>query len=149
MVYWLLVIWLSIQVQVWIICNTKNNFGARDGVQMVYWPVTVIFGTTTDFLHPLRDIVGEWYCSFGYFWIVGGMTLILFHSFVVGLMRYIFVVHNERVVSYGKEKAKKMFFLASILIPVFLTLWGFLNGRDESAITSLNKCYGVHHKAYF
>ena len=117
-------------------------------VQMVYWPVTVLFGTTTDFFHPLQDIIGEWYCKFGYFWIVGGMTLIVFHSFIVGLMRYIFVVHNERVVSYGKEKAKKMFFLASILIPVFVTLWGHLNGRDPSAITSLNKCYGVHHKVF-
>ena len=117
-------------------------------VQMVYWPVTVLFSTTTDFFYPLRDMVGVWYCSFGFLWIVCGMTLILFHSFIVGLMRYVFVVHNERVVGYGKERAKKLFFLASILIPVFVTLWGYLNGRDTSAISSLNKCNGVHHKAF-
>ena len=117
-------------------------------VQMVYWPVTVLFSTTTDFFYPLRDMVGVWYCSFGFLWIVCGMTLILFHSFIVGLMRYVFVVHNERVVGYGKERAKKLFFLASILIPVFVTLWGYLNGRDTSAISSLNKCNGVHHQAF-
>ena len=117
-------------------------------VQMVYWPVTVLFSTTTDFFYPLRDIVGAWYCNFAFLWIVCGMTLILFHSFIVGLMRYVFVVHNERVVGYGKERAKKLFFLASILIPVFVTLWGYINGRDTSAISSLNKCNGVHHQAF-
>ena len=117
-------------------------------VQMVYWPVTVLFSTTTDFFYPLRDMVGAWYCNFGFLWIVCGMTLVLFHSFIVGLMRYVFVVHNERVVGYGKERAKKLFFLASIMIPVFVTLWGYLNGRDTSAISSLNKCNGVHHQAF-
>jgi hypothetical protein len=115
---------------------------------MIYWPVKAFFETSTDFVYPLREIIGEWFCIIAFFWIVYGTTLVVFHSFVVGLMRYSFVVHYKKIREFGKEKAKLVFFWISILIPLLVTVWGFLVRREISTISSLNKCNGIHHNAF-
>ena len=117
-------------------------------VQMFYWPVVVLFKASTDFVYPLQEIGGEWVCNFGWWWIILGMTIIFFHSFMVGLLRYLFVVHNKWINSFGKERVKRAFLWASILIPIFCTIWRFYSRPELSAISSLNKCKGITHKAF-
>ena len=41
-------------------------------------------------------------------------------SLIISLMRYIFIVHNRKVLEFGKEKAKKMFYCFSVGIPLLL-----------------------------
>ena len=41
-------------------------------------------------------------------------------SLFISLMRYIFIVHNRKVLEFGKEKAKKMFYCSSVGIPLLL-----------------------------
>ena len=117
-------------------------------VQMVYWPIATLFGASTEFVYPVVNTFGSWFCIAEFFWLVTGMSFILFHSFVVGLMRYIFVVHEEKVICFGKERAKKTFFWLAILVPCVLTTWGYFNNRDTSTVASLNKCKGLHHKVF-
>ena len=117
-------------------------------IQMGYWPLFVLFETTTDFINPLREIVGEWYCVIAFFVIVYGMTHIVFHSFTVALMRYTFVVHHERVARFGKERSKRYFLVMSIVVPIVATIWRFLGRLEVSAISSLNKCNGIHHMSF-
>ena len=117
-------------------------------VQMVYWPLFVIFETSTDFISPLREIIGTWYCVAGFFIITYGMTHIVFHSFVIGLMRYTFVVHSKRVANFGKERAKRFFLGMSFVVPAVATIWRFLGRLEVSTISSLNKCNGIHHMSF-
>ena len=117
-------------------------------VQMGYWPLFVLFETSTDFIYPLREVIGTWYCVVGFFIITYGMTHIVFHSFVVGLMRYTFVVHNKRVANFGKERAKRFFLVMSFIVPAVATIWRFLGRLEVSTISSLNKCNGIHHMSF-
>ena len=117
-------------------------------VQMVYWPGATIFAASTEFIYPIGNLLGSWFCVAEYFWLVTGMTFILFHSFVVGLMRYVFVVHEEKIISFGKQRAKGIFYCFAILVPCALAIWGFINKRDTSTISSLNKCKGNHHNIF-
>ena len=41
-------------------------------------------------------------------------------SLIISLMRYLFIVHNQKVLEFGKEKAKKMFHCFSVGIPLLL-----------------------------
>ena len=34
-------------------------------VQMIFWPFFLLITTSTDFIHPLKTVVGEWFCDFG------------------------------------------------------------------------------------
>lgn len=43
-------------------------------------------------------------------------------SLIISLMRYIFIVHNQKVLEFGKEKAKKMFHCFSVGIPLLLAV---------------------------
>ena len=129
-------------------CLVKDLLKLFLYVQMLYWPVVVIFQASTEFVYPLQEIIGEWGCSFGWWWILLGMTIIFFHSFMVGLLRYLFVVHNKWISSWGKERVKKTFLRASILIPVLCTIWRASSGPELAAISSFNRCKGMGHKAF-
>ena len=96
----------------------------------------------------VRTIIGKWYCDLAFLWLVFGMTLIVFHSFIVGLMRYTFVVHHQKTLKYGIEEMKNLFYWIAILVPFVITLWGFIARRQISSVTSLNKCYGNPVEAF-
>ena len=126
----------------------KEILQAFTYIQMVYWPVSVLFQTSNEFIYPLREVVGDWYCIVGQFWVSYGAIVILFHSLIVGLTRYVFVVHNERVLKLGKERTKKIAFWLSILMPLVATIWSLFNRRDTSPVASFNKCKGIHHNVF-
>ena len=44
------------------------------------------------------------------------------HSLAISSMRYFFIVHNERVLIFGKDLAKKVFYNLSIGAPLVLTI---------------------------
>jgi hypothetical protein len=129
-------------------CLIKDILKTFLYLQMVFWPVAVVFDTSTDFIHPLKEIVGPWYCEIGFAWTLYGLAFVSFHSFITGLMRYIFVVHFDKVRKYGKQKTKKIFLWISILIPLLLTLWGYFGRKEISSISSINKCNGKHHYSF-
>ena len=41
-------------------------------------------------------------------------------SLIIAVMRYAFIVHNRKVLAFGKDKTKKMFHYGSVLIPLVL-----------------------------
>ena len=41
-----------------------------------------------------------------------------FNTFVVAIMRYTFIVHQQRVMTFGKKRAKTLFYYMSIIIPI-------------------------------
>ena len=142
-----------VHVKVFILMKKENGI-AKDVTklftitQMIYWPFWLLFSTSTDFVHPLNVVVGQWYCFSGWFIFWYCWTTISFHSFLVALMRYFFIVHDKKVEAYGKDSAKKWFFLLSIIIPTVLTIWGILENAELDATSFINKCYGKHHKKF-
>ena len=41
-------------------------------------------------------------------------------SLIISLMRYVFIVHNQKVLEFGKETAKRMFYYFSVGVPMLL-----------------------------
>ena len=44
------------------------------------------------------------------------------NSLIIASMRYTFIVHNKRVLQFGKARVKAMFYYGSILIPILLAV---------------------------
>ena len=42
------------------------------------------------------------------------------NSLTIAMMRYTFIVHNRKVLEFGKDKAKKLFHYGSVVIPIVL-----------------------------
>ena len=116
--------------------------------QMIFWPFWLFFATSTDFLHPLNELVGQWYCNIGsfLFWFLA--YIIASHSFITALMRYFFILHEEKVERYGKERIRKIFFVLSVCLPLVLAIWNNLDGNELDAMSFINKCNGIHHKTF-
>ena len=117
-------------------------------IQMIYWPFWYLFTTSTDFIHPLNEIIGEWFCDIGAFLIHLSWMFLAFHSLIVAMMRYYFIVYEDKVKCHGKPKLKKIFFLFSCLVPLFLAIWDLIESNELDVFSFINKCYGNHHKVF-
>ena len=115
---------------------------------MVCWPVIFVLITATSLVHPLASITGEWFCTATWFVVYYLQFVISSHSLIAASMRYCFIVHTEKVEKYGTQKAKKLFLLLYICIPVFMIFWLANNGKEMDVLSFFNKCYGKHHKAF-
>ena len=116
--------------------------------QMIFWPLCYFLIATTNFIFPLKTIVGEWICSLSLFIIYYLLNIVLSHSFMTSLMRYLFIVHSSKVESYGKAKVKKLFNLLTLTIPLCLTIWKITNGAEVDGFSFINKCNGKHHEVF-
>ena len=117
-------------------------------VQMIFWPFFLLITTSTDFIHPLKNVVGEWFCDFGSLLIHLTTDMIAFHSLVVAIMRYYFVVHQDKVDSHGKQKVKRIFFWLSFIVPLVIVIIEKIENNELDMFSFVNKCYGRHHKTF-
>ena len=115
---------------------------------MIYCPLGVIFSTTVDFVHPINEVIGDWYChSFSIFIDICG-NLLLSHSMFCALMRYVFILHLEKVRCYGKDRAKRYFLILYVLYCLIGVAWERLEGPELSIIHNVNRCFGKDHKIF-
>ena len=104
-----------------------------------------MFERVTDYFPEFRDYTGTWVCYVAAFIYTVGLYLIAFHSLVVSLMKYVFIVHQNRVLKFGEDKTKKIFFWINILHPLFLaipTIYFF----DFEAFLSIVSCFDLEEK---
>ena len=142
-----------IHIKIWKLLNEEN--GLVKQVTKVYTitvmivsPFMSLFNASIDFIHPLSEVIGEWYCTFGRLFMYLCWNIVSFHSFFVALMKYLFIVHEEKVDIYGKEKVKKGFLFLSFLVPLIVVTWGAIENEELDAMSFINKCYGRDHKVF-
>ena len=118
-------------------------------VQMILWPFWFLFTTSTDFMHPLNEIFGNWYCDLGWFMIYFCWNITSLNSLIIAMMRYCFIVHSDKFsMGDNKRKAKRFFLIISVIIPLIMVVWSGLEGSELDMMSFINKCYGKHHKTF-
>ena len=115
-------------------------------VQMILFPILHFFELVLNTLYPVHEIVGSWFCFLD--WLLWGvfMRVGLNNSFIASLMRYLFIVHDQKVNEYGKEKIKRLFLYFSIISPIIQFTLQALGGSPR--LSFVNKCYGNDHKVF-
>ena len=117
-------------------------------VMITNYPTWLLFTTMTEFLHPLKDIMGQWICSLMRIVFYMNFNVVIFHSFVVALMRYFFIIHEGKVKKFGKQKTKNIFLFLTIFVPILLIVWGFIENQELDTFKWINRCYAVDHKVF-
>ena len=119
-------------------------------VQMIFWPFSFIFGSVTSNIYPLAEITGSWICIFGFFVIYPGLIFINFHTTIMAIMRYTFIVHDKKVASFGKQRTKDIFHRILGFVPIFMSIWVYFGAidRDFDGWTAINKCNGSYDKIF-
>ena len=126
----------------------KNVSKAYVFAQMIFGPTAIISICFTNFVHNLPPATSKVICPVAWFLFYFCWNMISFHSFVSATMRYFFIVHTNKVKLYGKQNVKNAFFIASILIPMLITIWKAIDGSELDFMSFFNKCYGKHHKLF-
>ena len=118
-------------------------------VQIILWPFWFLFTTSTDFLHPLNEILGSWYCKLGWFMIYFCWNITSLNSLIIALMRYCFIVHSDKFAQGdNKTQAKRFFLIISVLIPFIMVVWSGIEGSELDMMSFINKCNGKHYKTF-
>ena len=107
-------------------------------VMIVHYICSISIETTTYIIPSLSRYTGMWFCHFALFLRGYGSTAIFAHSLLISIYKYIFIVHDEAVRKYGKDKTKKLLFWIIVIIPVFASvslMWRpYLHIGEYSAI---------------
>ena len=114
--------------------------------QMACHPILAFFDLINSLIYPAADVFGSWFCTLGWFVWGYGVRLALYNSFITAMMRYLFVIHEEKVAAYGKEKVKKIFWYISLLLPLFHILLKIADGSPT--LSFINKCYSYDNKVF-
>ena len=114
--------------------------------QMILYPILLFFDLTINLIYPVNEVIGDWFCTLGWFSWGLFMRIGLNNSFIAALMRYLFIIHETRVKAYGKRRVKRIFFVLSIAIPLFQFILQAADGSPR--LSFINKCYGKDHDVF-
>ena len=82
----------------------------------------VIMDTITYIIHDLHNYTGAWFCYASKVVNFYGNLYTVGHSMIVAILKYILIVHWQRVKRAGQEKVKETFFWINFLYPWVLIL---------------------------
>ena len=116
--------------------------------QLVFWPFWTFFASLTDFIHPINEIFGSWFCHGCTFIFRVLANIMSSHSLISALLRYVFIVHEDVTHKHGKKKVQNFFFFLSILMPLSMAVWEMVEGPDLDGMSFINKCHGKHHRVF-
>ena len=93
---------------------------SRSKVVMILVPLTPLSNWFFTLDYYLPDSFYQLLCYYQY-----PLTFYRFYfaftSFIISLMRYVFIVHHQQVLRFGKIAARKLFYHSSIWIPMLMT----------------------------
>ena len=108
--------------------------------------VMVVFENVSNLVEVLSEYTGGvWVCYIPAFFYSYNTMVVVFHSFSISFMKYVYIVHNEKVREFGEEKLEKIFFLTYIIHPLLLAIPTVIL-LDFEASTSLMRCFGVENE---
>ena len=67
---------------------------------------------------------------------------VLVFSLLVALLRYLYVVHNEKIMGYGLPRMERIFRILYWAVPIGLTTLHFGLRKDFVFMATINRCYG-------
>jgi hypothetical protein len=97
------------------------------------------------YTYPPSEAIGEWFCFvYEYFANVTGLYLGAFTFFTAG-MKYWFIVDFTKAKSFGEKKAKAIFLMLHLGIPIIMAALNSLSNGNKDQIYDVNICSGNIH----
>ena len=147
----LLMVGLVIQFKIIHVCR-KDKDGktwqihlAHSVNSIIYFLVLVPFWHLSNFIPNLSEITGEWFCYLAAFFRNYGFYSIPPNSLLIAVMKYMFIVHHEKMMRLGERNAQKMFMGVNLIVPLVLTT---ITGVTKHfyALSTLTSCFGMREE---
>ena len=137
---------LFLQVKIIITARKEKDttwqiYIAHSIVLIIYYSFTIPFDAIMYFVPSLSSYTGSWLCYIASFVTLYCVYAMQIHSLVVSIMKFAFIVHDEKIRELGIPKAQKIFLWINLCFPLFCTVCAILTS-DWDAFSSLNRCFG-------
>ena len=114
-------------------------------IMMIVFSFVMIFETVTSHVPVMSQHTGEWICFVAAFIYIYGPIIMGLHSFVVSLMKFVFIVYQDTAIDFGEEKLKKIFFVGNLVHALVLSIPSLIF-YDFESLPSVIECLGLHEK---
>ena len=115
-------------------------------VVLINYGHVIIMYSLTYLVADLHSFTGNWFCYISKALTLYGNTLVISHSFLISLMKYVMIVFQQEIAAFGKTKMKSIFFWFNILYPIYLNGMVTLARPDYlvvyDGINQANRCLG-------
>ena len=112
---------------------------------MIVFSFALIFQTVSSHVPVMSQYTGEWICFLAAFIYIYGTLMMGVHSFVVSLMKFVFIVYQDTAIDFGEEKLKKIFFVGNLVHALVLSIPSLIF-YDFESLPSVIECLGLHEK---
>ena len=104
--------------------------------------ISVYVNALTTYLKAPSSWIGPWFCII--FEIFGHIDIVYIGGFSLwaALIKYWFIVHNNKATRFGEAKARKILFVAHIVFPVVLSLLNSISNGKTDQIFWVDHCWG-------
>ena len=110
---------------------------------MIVFSFVMIFQTVSSHVPVMSQYTGEWICFIAAFIYMYGTLMMGVHSFVVSLMKFVFIVYQDTAIDFGEEKLKKIFFVGNLVHALVLSIPSLIF-YDFESLPSVIECLGLH-----
>ena len=122
-------IWYAIAMPVWEMIAGGYTFGI---IPHMYPPV---------------ETIGPWFCFsieyiFHYFIMYTGIF-----SLMVAVMKYLWIVHNDKMKLFGEAKAISLFLILHFAIPMVVSAVNLVSNGDKDHFHAVDQCWGNTEEA--
>ena len=138
---------LLIQLKIIFVCN-KDKDGKTWQIHMthsivtiIYFSFNVIFQTFTHFIPFLSQHTGDWFCYLAAFVELFCFYSLSTNSLLIAVMKFVFIVHNNKVLEFGEDRTKITFFLINLALPLLLTTSDIVT-ENWDYFGDLTSCFG-------
>ena len=109
---------------------------------IIYFAFHIPFWNLTSTIPGLSSYTGEWFCYMAIFLNFYGFYIITFNSLLVAIMKYTFIVHYQKVLAFGENRAKKLFLTINVGLPFTFAVINCLT-KDIEGYADILSCFGL------
>ena len=113
---------------------------------IITYTFSIFMHTITYIIEDLHSYTGEWFCYASLAILYSLVIYISSHSTVILTLKYIVIVHGEKIRNFGKEKIIELFFWFNILHPMLDIVLRLIIRPDfwfvYGGFTQINRCLG-------
>ena len=117
-------------------------------IHMTYWPFLVVLSGFTENVYPLANLVFPGFCTFVSLLVYFGYLSMILYSLYSALLRYVCLVHTEKVDRLGKQKVINIVYWIFYLHTSVWTIYTFITSPNPALHPLVNQCYGWSDRVF-
>ena len=115
---------------------------AQSIINTIFFGFDIPFVTISNALPHLSRYTGEWFCYMASFIVNYEVYFLVTNSFLIAVMKYIYIVHWDKAMRFGHQKIQRIFLIITITLPCFFAAVQTIT-KDIDSYKAIKSCFGM------